>query len=140
MKNLYRELGVESILLVEDDPWSINSLTTYFQIVGCRLHCAVNAKEAVEAMSRHRFHLVLCEYHLEDMNGLALLKILGDIQPGAARFLFTSFPVEKLAGEAARHGVDEVIRKPFTMEVLEEALKRRFSRRRQEGPEPAAAG
>ena len=140
MRNPYSEMGVENILLVEDDPWSINSLTTFFQIVGCRMQSAVNAKEAISAMSRDRFDLILCEYQIQDMNGLALLKMLGDIHPEAVKFLFTSYPVEKLAGEAARIGIDEVIRKPFTMERLEESLKRCFPRGRQGGREPVGAG
>jgi two-component system response regulator HydG len=140
MRNPYNEMGVESILLVDDDPWSINSLTTFFQIVGCRMHSAVNAKEAFTAMSQDRFDLILCEYQIQDMNGLALLKKLGDIHPGPVKFLFTSYPVEKLAGEAARSGIDEVIRKPFTMERLEESLKRCFPRGRQGGREPVGAG
>jgi len=140
MRNPYSEMGVENILLVEDDPWSINSLTTFFQIVGCRMQSAVNAKEAISAMSRDRFDLILCEYQIQDVNGLALLKMLGDIHPRAVKFLFTSYPVEKLAGEAARIGIDEVIRKPFTMERLEESLKRCFPRGRQGGREPVGAG
>ncbi|MBP2685380.1 MAG: response regulator receiver protein [Deltaproteobacteria bacterium] len=140
MRNPYSEMGVENILLVEDDPWSINSLTTFFQIVGCRMQSAVNAKEAISAMSRDRFDLILCEYQIQDVNGLTLLKMLGDIHPRAVKFLFTSYPVEKLAGEAARIGIDEVIRKPFTMERLEESLKRCFPRGRQGGREPVGAG
>ena len=140
MRNPYSEMGVENILLVEDDPWSINSLTTFFQIVGCRMQSAVNAKEAISAMSRDRFDLILCEYQIQDVNGLTLLKMLGDIHPRAVKFLFTSYPVEKLAGEAARSGIDEVIRKPFTMERLEESLKRCFPRGRQGGREPVGAG
>ena len=140
MRNPYSEMGVENILLVEDDPWSINSLTTFFQIVGCRMQSAVNAKEAISAMSRDRFDLILCEYQIQDVNGLALLKMLGDIHPRAVKFLFTSYPVEKLAGEAARIGIDEVIRKPFTMERLEESLKRCFPRGGQGGREPVGAG
>jgi len=140
LKNLYKELGVESVLLVEDDPWSMDSLTTFFQLVGCRMHSAVNAKEAVAAVSRDRFDLILCEYQIQDMNGLSLLKMLGDIRPDAVKFLFTSYPVEKLAEEAARSGIEEVIRKPFTMERLEESLKRCFTRGRQGGREPVGAG
>jgi len=131
---------VESVLLVEDDPWSMDSLTTFFQLVGCRMHSAVNAKEAVAAVSRDRFDLILCEYQIQDTNGLSLLKMLGDIRPAAFKFLFTSYPVEKLAEEAARSGIEEVIRKPFTMERLEESLKRCFPCGRQGSREPVGAG
>ena len=134
--NLYKELGVGSILLIEDDPWSRDSLTTFFQIVECRMESAGNAMEAIAAVSKNRFDLILCEYQLPGMNGLTLLGMLGDSPPGAVKFLFTSYPVRKLVDEAARSGIHEVIRKPFTMESLEDSLKRHFPRSRRGGREP----
>jgi DNA-binding NtrC family response regulator len=139
LKNLYKELGVESILLIEDDPWSRDSLTTFFRIVECRMESAENAMEAIAAVSRIRFDLILCEYQLPGVNGLILLKMLGDIHPGGVKFLFTSYPVQKLAEEAVRSGIHEVIRKPFAMETLEESLMRYFPRGRQGGREPVGA-
>jgi two-component system response regulator HydG len=139
LKNLYKELGVESILLIEDDPWSRDSLSTFFRIVECRMQCAENAMEAIAAVSRNRFDLILCEYQLPGTNGLILLKMIGDIYPGTVKFLFTSYPIQKLAAEAARSGIDEVIRKPFTMATLEESLTRSFPRGRQGGREPVGA-
>ena len=136
LKNLYKELGVESILLIEDDPWSRDSLSIYFQIVECRMQSAENAMEAIAAVSRNRFDLILCEYQLPGMKGLTLLEMLGNIHPGAIQFLITSYPVQKLAEEAVRSGIHEVIRKPFTMETLEESLMRYFPRARQQGREP----
>jgi DNA-binding NtrC family response regulator len=139
VKNPYKELGVGGILLIEDDPWSRDSLTLFFRIVECRMQSAANAKEAVMAMSRDRFDLILCECQLPGMSGITVLKMLENIQPGAVKFLFTSYPVGKLAEEAARSGIHEVIRKPFTMATLEEALMRHFPRPRHGGREPVGA-
>jgi DNA-binding NtrC family response regulator len=138
LRNLYKELGVESILLIEDDPWSRDSLSIYFKIVGCRMQSAENAMESIAAVSRNRFDLILCEDQLPGMKGLTLLKMLGDIHPGAIQFLITSYPVQKLAEEAVRSGIHEVIRKPFTMETLEESLMRYFPRGPQRGREPVS--
>jgi DNA-binding NtrC family response regulator len=139
VKNLYKELGVESILLVEDDPWSRDSLAMFFRIVECRMQSAANAKDAIAAVARDRFDLILCEYQLPGMSGIALMKKLGNIQPRAVRFLFTSYPVQKLDEEATRSGIHEVIRKPFTMATLEESLMRHFPRWRQEDRELVGA-
>lgn len=100
------------------------------------MESAGNAMEAIEAVSRNRFDLILCEYQLPGMNGLTLLKTLGDVYPGVVRFLFTSYPIQKLAEEAVRSGIHEVIRKPFTMATLEESLVRYFPRGRQGDREP----
>lgn len=139
MKNFYKDLGVESILLIGEDPRSRESLSTFFRIMECRMQSAENAMEAVAAVSRSRFDLILCEYQLPGMSGIALLKMLGNIQPGAVQFLFTSYPIQKLAEEAVRSGIHEVIRIPFTMTTLEESLVRYFPRGRQEGREPVGA-
>lgn len=139
MRNFYKELGVGSILLIEDDPWSRDSLTTFFRIVECRVESAEDATEAIAAVSRNRFDLILCEHQLPGMNGLDLLKTLGKSDQGAVKFLFTSFPVDKLVEGAARSGIHEVIRKPFTMETLEELLMRHFPRSRQGGRDPVGA-
>jgi DNA-binding NtrC family response regulator len=130
VKNLYKELGLGNILLIEDDPWSRDSLAMFFRIVECRMVSAANAKEAIAAMSWDRFDLILCEYQLPGMSGLTLLKILGNIQPEAVKFLFTSYPIQKLTEEAVRSGIHEVIRKPFTIATLEESLIRFFPRER----------
>jgi len=137
--NLYKDLGVESILLIGEDAWSRESLSTYFQIVGCNMQSAENAMEAVVAVSRSHFDLILCEYQLPGMSGITLMKLLEDIQPGAVKFLFTSYPIQKLAEEAVRSGIHEVIRIPFAMATLEESLKRYFPRSRHEGREPVGA-
>jgi DNA-binding NtrC family response regulator len=135
MKNLYKELGVERILLVGEDPWSRESLSTFFRIMECDMESAENAMEAVVAVSRSRFDLILCEYQLPGMSGITLLKMLGNIQPGVVKFLFTPYPVEKLTEEAVRSGIHEVIRMPFTMATLEESLTRYFPRGRHGGRE-----
>lgn len=139
MKNLYKELGVESILLIGDDPWSRESLSTFFRIMECRMESAENAMEAVVAVSRSRFDLILCEYQLPGMSGITLMKMLGNIQPGTVKFLFTSYPIQKLAEEAVHSGIHEVIRIPFTMATLEESLARYFPRGRQGDREPVGA-
>src|SRR5512141_913574 len=139
MKNLYENLGVRNILLIGEDAWSRESLSTYFRIVGCGMQSAENAMEAVAAVSRDRFDLILCEYQLPGTSGITLLKLLENIQPGAVKFLFTSYPVQKLAEEAVRSGIHEVIRIPFTMATLEESLLRYFPRSRHGGREPVGA-
>lgn len=130
---------MESILLIEDDSWSRDSLTTFFRIVECRVESAESATEAVAAVSRNRFDLILCEYQLPGMNGLDLLRMLGKRDHGAVKFLFTSYPVDKLVEEAVRSGTHEVIRKPFTMETLEKSLTRHFPRARHGGRDPVGA-
>lgn len=138
--NLHEELGVKNILLVEDDPWTRDALSLFFQFEGCLLQSAASANEAIEAFSGDRFDLILCEYSLPDMDGLSLLKRFGNSQPGAVKFLFTTNPTHPLVEEAGRYGIQNVIRKPFTVDTLEKSLKRCFPQTRDCDREPVDVG
>ncbi|HAM33966.1 MAG TPA: hypothetical protein DDX05_02360 [Deltaproteobacteria bacterium] len=136
LRNFYKKLGLESILLIDGDPWNRDSLSMFFRVVGCRIRPAANAVEAIAAMSGDRFDLILCEYHLPDMNGFILLKRYGNYQAGAVKFIITPYPDKLLVDDAARFGIHEVIRKPFTVDTLEGSLKRHFPRVVDRGGEP----
>ena len=140
MKNLYRELGVKNILLVEDDPWTRDSLALFFQIEGCRLTSAANAEEAVVSLSAGHYDLILCEYRLPDLDGLSLLKSYGNRQPGAVKFLIAAYLSHQVAEEVVRAGIHDVIRKPFTVERLENSLQRHFRQTRGRAEDPVTAG
>jgi DNA-binding NtrC family response regulator len=133
---LYREHGVKNILLVGGDPWTRDSLSLFFQIEGCRLRSAAGAKEAIAALEGDRFDMILCEHSLPDMDGLDLLKRYGNRQAGAVRFLISSYPTRSLIEEAGRHGIHDVIRKPITIETLENSLMRCLERSRGRDREP----
>lgn len=136
LKDLYNELEIESILLIEDDPWKRDSLSMFFKVVGCRIRSVANATDAISALSGDRFDLILCEAQLPDMNGFTLMKRYCKFQAGAVIFLITTYPDQKLIEEAAQSGINEVIWKPLTVETLEESLKRHFPRVRDGGREP----
>ena len=91
LKNLYRELGVKNILLVEDDPWTRESLSLFFQIQGCRLRSAANAEEAIASLSADRYDLILCEYWLPDMDGLEILAESKKISPQVPVVMLSGF-------------------------------------------------
>ncbi len=133
MRSFYRDLGVRSILLVEDDPWTRDSLSLFFQVEGCRLRSAASADEAIAALLGDRFDLVICEYWLPDMDGLSVLKLYGDCQPGAVKVLISAYLTHQAVDEAMRSGIDDVIRKPFKVETLENSLRRHFEARRGRG-------
>ncbi len=128
MKNVYQALGVESILLVEDDPWVRDSLALFFQVEGCRMKTAASAAEAAAMISSERFDMIICEYWLADVDGLSFLNQFGGNGHGPIKILVASYPTRPTSEEARRLGVHAVIGKPFTGEVLERSLRRLMPR------------
>ena len=123
MDNLYRELGVRDVLLVGNDLWIKESLSVFFRIQGCRLVSAAGAKEAAKLLSGDRFDLILCDQMLPNGDGLTFLILCGNHQPEAVRVLIASSPSRHVFEEAAKHGIHDVVPKPFSIEAMEKSLK-----------------
>src|SRR5512132_1819526 len=119
------ELNGKRVLLVEGEPWTRDSLSHFFRIQGCSsLHVAASATEAMAALSACRFDLIVCEYWLPDMDGLSFLKLFGNRHPGTVKVLTSSYMSDQAMSEAKWAGIHDVLRPPFTMEMLGRALSR----------------
>ncbi|NJD63448.1 MAG: response regulator [Deltaproteobacteria bacterium] len=134
--NVFHELGVKDVLLVEDDPWTRDSFALFFQIEGSHMQSAANANEAIEPLSKGRFDLILCEHWLPGLDGLSLLNQFGKGQTGAVKILITPYRTDQLVEEAGRIGIHDVIQKPITVASLEKSLKRCLSHGRGRNLEP----
>ena len=124
MAENYRELDGKNILLVEGEPWARDSLSLFLRTGGCNLHVAGSATEAMEALSACKFDFIICEYWLPDLDGMSFLKTLGNGHPGTVKILTSSYlPAQAMDGTMCP-GIIEVIRPPFTMDLLRRALTR----------------
>jgi DNA-binding NtrC family response regulator len=121
---IYRELNGKRVLLVEGEPWTRDFLSLFLRVEGCSPHVAASATEAMAALSAGWFDLIICEYWLPDMDGLSFLKLIGDGHPGTVKILTSSYMPDQAMGEAKRVGVHDVIRPPFSMDMLGRALSR----------------
>ena len=126
MPNISRELNGKRILLVEGEPWTRDSLSLslFLRVEGCSPHVAASATEAMAALSAGCFDLIICEYWLPDMDGLSFLKLFGDCHPGTVKILTSSYMSDQAMGEAKRVGIHDMIRPPFSMDMLGRALSR----------------
>lgn len=124
MPNIFRELNGKRILLVEGEPWTRDSLSFFLRIEGCSPHVAASATEAMAALSAGRFDLIVCEYWLPDMDGLSFLKLFGARHPETVKILTSSYMPDHAIGEAKCAGIHDVLRPPFTLDVVGRVLSR----------------
>lgn len=114
------------ILFVDDDDVIGFIISTYaiweqsdFQlkkIVG-------NGKEALEALERETFDLVITDIRMPVMDGLALVRKIKELPMDVPVILASTYNDFKYAKEGIRLGALDYIEKPFSEEKLEEALK-----------------
>lgn len=126
---LFESLQKMRLLLVEDDALIRDALRLFFESEGCRLDVLETAEEAVEAVRRREYDIVITDYRLPGMDGLQFLRELHECRPRTMRVLLTAYMDEDVLADAFRVGVHEFIEKPFTSADIEEALARLIAKK-----------
>lgn len=69
-------LTPKTILIVEDDPTSLEAMAGYFEVEGYRVVRACDSEELDRALSRHQVDLIVLDLRLPGKDGLTLLREL----------------------------------------------------------------
>src|SRR4029077_1452521 len=121
-----------SILVVDDEQLIRWSLTSRLTEEGYRVSEAATAAEALKRV-REGVDLVLLDYRLPDMDGLAVLKEIKENQPDTLVIMLTAYSNVDTAVEAMRQGAYHYANKPFNIDeimlLVEKALETTALRR-----------
>ena len=69
-------LAPKTILIVEDDPTSLEAMAGYFEVEGYRVIRATDSEELDRALTRHQVDLIVLDLRLPGKDGLTLLREL----------------------------------------------------------------
>ena len=122
------------ILLAEDNPVNQVVALKMLELMGCRVDVAENGREAVEAISKAGFDLVLMDCHMPEMDGFtAAAKIRGHEQAGGngqrVPIIALTADVQKgIQDRCVAAGMDSYLSKPFTQDQLQAVLLRWLDR------------
>ena len=75
------------------------------------LTCVSSGREAIEALGKSPFQVIVSDYQMQDMDGVALLKYIRKNYGSIPFLLFTGKGKEEVVIEALNHGADYYIRK-----------------------------
>lgn len=118
-------------LLIIDDESNIRlMLRLALEHVG---HTVEQAGDGIEGLEKFgqgaAWDLVLLDHRMPGMEGIEVLRELRRRNPHARVVMITAFGTVDLASEAIRAGATDFLRKPFTIEVLREAVEAALSER-----------
>lgn len=118
-----------SILVVDDEEYLRGIVARRLSRDGYDCECAGGGTEAVEAMKRRDFSLVVSDINMPGMSGIDLLREIRSSHPRTGVIMLTGVDDRTTAGEAIEIGAYGYILKPFeTSELLinvANALRRR---------------
>ncbi|NOY53238.1 MAG: response regulator [Deltaproteobacteria bacterium] len=115
------------ILVVDDEKlvrWSIQKLIGREK---CKVVCVASGLEAIEKIKEERFVLIITDLVMPDMNGIEVVKMARELQPGAKIIMMTAYSsaIEKNKAEAA--GVSTFINKPFMINEVRSVISKFLS-------------
>jgi two-component system response regulator RegA len=113
-----RQGAVSTVLIVDDDGVTRESLAGWFRTAGWQVRTATGCKEALEqALAGMPDHAII-EQRLADGSGLDLLCSLSAIRPGLSSIVLTRYPSVAAAVHAIRLGFRDYLPKPVAWERL----------------------
>jgi two-component system, NtrC family, response regulator HydG len=116
------------ILIVDDEPSHRLMLRAHLKS-DYDISEAADGFQAVEAVKKQFFELVLMDIRMPGMDGLEALRQIKAIRPSIVVFIMTAYQSVETAREALRQGASDYIVKPVDVEELLANIKREFSYR-----------
>ncbi|WP_153787321.1 sigma-54 dependent transcriptional regulator [Pseudomonas sp. EMN2] len=112
------------VLLVEDDRTLRQALADTLEIGGFAHHAVGSAEEALHAVAREPFSLVVSDVNMPGMDGHQLLAQLGRNHPQLPVLLMTAHAAVERAVDAMRQGAVDYLVKPFEPKALLSLVER----------------
>jgi DNA-binding NtrC family response regulator len=122
--DLFAKLKTMKILLVDDDEWIRDSLRIFFEAEGCHIVALETAEEAMEELDCQDYDIIITDYRLPGMDGVAFFRQIKKSHPDSIKILITAYKSDVVVNEAKKAGVQHLIAKPFTSETIEASLTR----------------
>ncbi len=118
------------VLVVEDNAINRMVAVGLLQDLGCAVATAEDGRQAVEAVRREDYDLVLMDLHMPELDGFAAAAAIRQLERAAGRGRHTAIvalTADALAGDAEKSlaaGMDGHLSKPATRERLAAVLER----------------
>ncbi|MGN6367507.1 MAG: sigma-54-dependent transcriptional regulator [Phycisphaerae bacterium] len=115
------------LLLVDDDPLIVNSLSEFLKLEGYAVDTASDGTQAIELLAANRYNLVLTDVNMPRTNGLELLRKIRNHYPDVVVLVITGYGTIENAVEAVKMGAFEYLTKPIIDDeirvTIQKALK-----------------
>lgn len=117
-------------LLVADDERSMRELLELvFKREGHQVTVVSNGREALEAMQKSSFDLIITDVKMPDVNGIELLRSAREQSPETMVIMMTAFATINSAREAFKLGADDFIQKPFDVDEFKLIVRKAIEKR-----------
>ena len=112
------------ILIVEDDPLVLKGFETILKGEGYDVTSVTSGEEALDIITEDRFHLILTDLMLGEIDGLNVLRKTKEISPNTVVVMITGYESMESAIKSLRDGAYDYLIKPCKDIDLKMSIKR----------------
>jgi CheY-like chemotaxis protein len=127
------EIGVNNILVVDDDKNLANTFKLVLQSVGFNVDTAITGLQALYKANRKEYDLVILDINLPDMLGDEVAEKLHDADSDLKIIMITGYSSFKDEMTNERLGINEVVMKPIPPEDLVSMTKKALLKKERKG-------
>jgi len=113
-----------NILLVDDEPLVLNSLSGLLKEFGYSVTPCRNGREAMERFKENNVDIVLTDIKMPQISGIELLERIHDVRKETPVILMTAYAQMDMAVAGIKHGAFDFIIKPYYPEYLVYAIEK----------------
>jgi len=115
--------GNIKVLIIEDEEIVKETLAENLKEQGFSVETAEDAQSALTLIKQFYYDILLVDYRLPDMNGLALIKEAAAISKESVSIVVTGYSSVETAVDAMRMGAYDYLLKPLDIEALVSEIK-----------------
>ena len=119
-----------NILIVDDEEVVRRSFSRVLDDAHCRTESVVDGEEALRALAREQFDVVLLDQRMPGTDGITVLKTIKARWPDSEVVMITGYPNVETAKEAVRCGAFDYLAKPVAPDAVIHAARSAVLRKR----------
>ncbi|HXC66307.1 MAG TPA: response regulator [Nitrospiraceae bacterium] len=112
------------VLVIDDEEGIRDTLDTILRRKGYEVVLADGGRKGLELFRRERPEVVVLDFKMPEMDGMAVLQHLRDLNPGQPVIMLTGADIPGMEEQLRTYGVSEYVEKEFSLHRLGDALKR----------------
>jgi len=117
----------QTLLLVDDEPNILNSLTRLLRREGYAILTAASPNEAFELLARQPVHVILSDQRMPEMSGTEFFSRVRQLYPDTIRIVLTGHTdLESITGAINRGAIYKYLSKPWDDDQLREQIREAF--------------
>jgi DNA-binding NtrC family response regulator len=112
-----------SVLIVDDDPGSLQLLQAILEDVGLQVTAADGPRAALRQAEAKTPDLLVTDLRMPDMNGLELVRAVRELDPEICCLVITGFASDETTADAYRAGVVDLLLKPINVAEVQSRVR-----------------